>query len=83
MFEQIHEILFYGKSYDWNTVYNFPIWLRNFTYNKISSYYKEKNENIDVANNIVTADNIDKILEKPSINPPNSYIVNKDRAPKK
>ena len=24
-----------GGGYDWHTIYNMPIWLRNFTYNKI------------------------------------------------
>jgi hypothetical protein len=83
MFEQIHEIVFYGENYDWNTVYHFPIWLRNFTYNQILEYHKKQKEQTDVQNNVVTAENIDKILAKPQITPPNSYIVNKDKAPKK
>lgn len=44
LFTQIHEIVFYGKGgYDWDTVYNMPIWLRRFTYSKIKDFYKEKN----------------------------------------
>ena len=43
LFTQIHEIVFHGKGgYDWNTIYNMPIWLRKFTFNQIKSYYKEE-----------------------------------------
>ena len=36
LFSQIHEIVFHGQGgYDWETVYNMPVWLRNFTFNKI------------------------------------------------
>ena len=42
LFTQIHEIVFYGKGgYDWHTVYNMPIWLRKFTFNKINEHYKK------------------------------------------
>jgi len=48
IFTQIHEICFHGKGgYDWNTVYNMPIWLRRFTFNKINGYYKEEKENME------------------------------------
>jgi len=37
LFNQIHEIVFYGNGgYDWGTIYNMPIWLRNLTYKLIS-----------------------------------------------
>jgi hypothetical protein len=52
VFTQIHEIVFHGKGgYDWNTIYNMPIWLRKFTFNKINSYYKEENDKVEAANN--------------------------------
>jgi hypothetical protein len=45
LFDQIHEIVFFGEGgYDWNTIYNMPIWLRNFTFNKIRNFYHEKNK---------------------------------------
>jgi len=45
LFKQIHEIVFHGKGgYDWNTVYNMPIWLRRFTFNELQKFYKEENE---------------------------------------
>jgi len=46
LFTQIHEIVFYGQGgYDWETVYNMPIWLRKFTFHKMKKHYDEKNEN--------------------------------------
>jgi hypothetical protein len=45
VFSTIHEIVFNGKGgYDWETVYNMPIWLRKFTFNKLKSYYDEVEE---------------------------------------
>lgn len=51
LFKEIHEIVYHGNGYDWNTVYNFPIWLRKFTYNEILEYLKSKNENKDQTEN--------------------------------
>ncbi len=46
LFTQIHEIVFHGKGgYDYDTVYNLPIWLRRFTFQNINEFYeKEKAE---------------------------------------
>jgi len=45
LFTQIHEIVFHGGGgYDWHTVYDMPIWLRNFTFNKIKTHFEEKNK---------------------------------------
>tara|TARA_R110000772_G_scaffold50488_1_gene116005 strand:- start:54 stop:425 length:372 start_codon:yes stop_codon:yes gene_type:complete len=45
LFTQIHEIVFHGNGgYDWHTVYDMPIWLRNFTFKKIQDHFNEKNE---------------------------------------
>jgi len=45
VFTQIHEICFYGQGgYDWETVYDMPIWLRRFTFNQIHDHYKKQNE---------------------------------------
>ena len=36
LYRQIHQICFYGKGgYDWNTIYNLPIYLRKFIFNEI------------------------------------------------
>ena len=45
LFSQIHEIVFHGQGgYDWETIYNMPIWLRKFTFNKIKEYYETQNK---------------------------------------
>jgi hypothetical protein len=47
LFKQIHEMVFHGKGgYDWNTIYNMPIWLRKFTFIQIQNFYKEEEEAI-------------------------------------
>ena len=44
LFRQIHDIVFHGNGgYDWHTIYNMPIWLRNLTFNLINNHYKEQN----------------------------------------
>tara|TARA_R110000803_G_C11693965_1_gene284445 strand:+ start:110 stop:457 length:348 start_codon:yes stop_codon:yes gene_type:complete len=48
IFTQIHEIVFHGKGgYSWHDVYNMPIWLRRFTFNKINEFYKKENESYE------------------------------------
>jgi len=48
LFTQMHEIVFHGQGgYDWETVYNMPIWLRKFTFHKMKEYYIEKNGDED------------------------------------
>lgn len=52
LFTQIHEIVFHGKGgYDWNTIYNMPIWLRKFTFNKIREFYEKEAEATQKAQN--------------------------------
>ena len=37
--------MFHGKGgFDYNTVYNMPIWLRTFTFEEISKFYQEQNK---------------------------------------
>lgn len=41
----IHEIVYHGNGgYDWYTVYEMPVWLRTFTYNKIRSFVEQRAE---------------------------------------
>jgi len=50
LFAQIHEIVFHGKGgYTFDTVYNFPIWLRNFTFKKMNDHYEKEKEAYDKA----------------------------------
>jgi hypothetical protein len=45
LFTQIHEIVFHGKGgYDWETIYNMPRWLRQFTFSKLTDYYTQEAE---------------------------------------
>lgn len=45
VFNQIHEIVFHGQGgYVYDDVYNMPIWLRRFTFNKIKDFYDKRSE---------------------------------------
>ena len=51
IYSSIHEIVFHGGGgYDWNTVYNMPIWLRKFTFDKIKKWKDAEAEAIKKAN---------------------------------
>ena len=51
LFKQIHEIVFHGQGgYKWVDVYSMPIWLRQWTYNEINTYYQEQNKQAEQAN---------------------------------
>ncbi len=44
--------MFHGKGgYDWETVYNMPIWLRRFTFNSIKEFYDKEKEEYEKATN--------------------------------
>jgi hypothetical protein len=46
LFSQIHEIVFHGQGgYDYETIYNMPIWLRKFTFNKVKEWYDQSKSN--------------------------------------
>ena len=71
LFTQIHEIVFHGKGgYDWHTLYDMPIWLRNFTFKKIEEHYKKEQESYDKNSN--TLKNT-KEISRPDIKPSNVY----------
>ena len=45
LFTQIHEMVFHSQGgYDWETIYNMPIWLRKFTFHQMKTYYEEKTQ---------------------------------------
>jgi hypothetical protein len=45
LFRQIHEIVYHGNGgYDWHTLYNMPIWLRNFTFKAIQEHMDKQVE---------------------------------------
>jgi hypothetical protein len=52
VFTQIHQIVFFGKGgYDWETIYNMPLWLRNFTFNQIKIHYDKEREEYESSQN--------------------------------
>lgn len=45
IFKEIHEIVFHGQGgYDWQTIYNMPLWLRKYTFHEIKQFYEKKSE---------------------------------------
>ncbi len=71
VFTQIHEIVFHGKGgYDWHTIYDMPIWLRRFTFNKIQEFYsseKEAYESKGKGGNTKTVINSDGTIKSPEL----------------
>jgi hypothetical protein len=48
LFSNIHQIVFHGNGgYDYQTVYNMPIWLRKFTFLEIKKHYDEEKKEYD------------------------------------
>ena len=80
-FSQIHDIIFHGGGgYDWNTIYNMPIWLRRFTFNKLKEYFDKQNEEAEKQQNMLSnKQNSTKEIARPNIAP--TYTTSK--APKK
>jgi|TARA_R110000787_G_scaffold60662_1_gene137510 hypothetical protein len=83
MFSNIHEIVFHGKGgYDWETVYNMPIWLRRFTFNKIQSYFNEQaEEHKKATKGKGTSIDLNNPSSNPNVSPttisPPSYVTKK------
>lgn len=55
----------YGQNYTWSEIYNFPIWLRKFTYKKLVEHYK----NFQKDNNTVSEDNLDDFVKSQKTTP--------------
>jgi hypothetical protein len=70
IFNQIHQICFHGQGgYDWNTVYNMPIWLRKFTFSEIKNYHEEQAESIK--NSTKNSNTKSLVNEDGTVNTPN------------
>jgi hypothetical protein len=79
LFTQIHEILFYGNGgYDYNTIYNMPIWLRKFTFNKLKDYHqpKEDNDIVEKSKQAMRSAQSDGVIQK--VNVP-TYVTKASR----
>ena len=62
----MHEIVFHGKGgYDWETVYNMPIWLRNFTFNKMKEWFDAEAKAKDPQEYLVNQDSPHKQISVP------------------
>jgi len=80
LFSQIHDIVFHGKGgYDWDTIYNMPVWLRLFTFNKMKEFYDKENEENEKAQNQMKKIKSSGIA-KPNINTNPTYTA---KAPRK
>lgn len=70
LFSQMNEIVFHGKGgYNWDTVYSMPIWLRNFTFNKLKEWYDKEQEQIEKQNNQLTNNSGKNQVVGPDITP--------------
>jgi len=74
LFSQIHEVVFHGNGgYDFHTVYNMPIWLRNFTFKKLEEHYKKEQEAYNKQTKTLKNS---KEIARPNINPSKTYNAN-------
>ena len=72
MFSQIHDIVFHGKGgYDWDTIYNMPIWLRRFTFEKIKEFYDKEREEAEKHNKMLK-NSSNNGVNRPNISPPST-----------
>jgi len=80
IFSQIHEIVYHGNGgYDWETIYNMPLWLRKFTFEKIKEFNEKQQEEYEKQRN--KAKNLEqpqKQIQRPNIKPDYAF-----KAPRK
>lgn len=75
----IHDIVYHGNGgYDWQTVYDMPIWLRTFTYNKIRDFIEKRAEEQEKA--MKQSQGIQELSAENQVITPPDYIA---KAPKK
>jgi hypothetical protein len=84
LFNQIHEIIFHGNGgYDYETIYNMPIWLRKFTFNKLKEHYQPSDENdvVSKSKQAMKTAQSDRVI--PKVNVP-TYVTKASKvSPKK
>ena len=69
----MNEIVFHGKGgYSWDTVYEMPIWLRNFTFQKLKEWYDKEQEQIEKQNNQLTNKSTSEVA-RPTIPASSTY----------
>jgi hypothetical protein len=73
----MNEIVFHGKGgYNWDTIYSMPIWLRNFTFNKLKEWYDKEQEQIEKQNNMLTNKSGKNQVVGPDISAASTYNAN-------
>ena len=66
IYDQIHEICFWGQGgYSWDEVYNLPVFIRNYIFNKLKKHYEEK-DNVDDQGNTKTIVSADGTVNVPA-----------------
>ena len=56
LFKQIHEIIFHGRGgYNYDTIYNMPVWLRNITFKFIQDSINQENKAQEEAHSKATS----------------------------
>jgi len=79
LFKQIHEICFHGQGgYQWETVYNMPIWLRKLTFKEIGDFNTEQNKKMNDQTNSGEKTLIDS---SGKVNTPNFLEASKNNKP--
>ena len=74
IFQQIHQILFHGKGgYDYETIYNMPIWLRRYHIKQINQYFEEQKKEEEKYNK----DDRSKNVTRPNVDPSSIYTFKK------
>jgi hypothetical protein len=72
-----------GGGYDWQTVYDMPIWLRRFTFNKIKEHFDKQNEEAEKQQNQLNNKTSAKDIARPNIQPKSQNPTYSYKAPKK
>jgi len=67
--------VFHGQGgYDWDTVYNMPLWLRRTTFNLMKEYYDAQKEAQEKQNNMLNNKGKGEI-SRPNIAPSPTYTT--------
>ena len=78
LFNQIHEIVFHSKgAYSWDIIYNMPIWLRSFTYNKMKARVEKQTAQTSSTTNKTTLVNPDGTINKEAFKEANDNMKGK------
>jgi hypothetical protein len=83
LFSQIHDIVFNSQGgYDWNTIYNMPVWLRLFTFSKLRDHYEKQKDEMDKQQSMLKNKSGKSDVARPNIatSPAPTYTA---KAPKK